>query len=434
MGAILLPAADLSAQAVNATLKQQQEQAFAQVLREPGNLDASFRYAEISSAVGDYEAAIGALERMLFFNPNLPRVKAELGVLYFRLGSQEMARAYFSDVLASRDTPPEVRAKVEAFLAESDKRVAPNQFQVFLQTGLRYQTNANAGPGSPLVRAFGFDATLSRDFVKRPDWNWFMQGALRHVYDFGNQRGDVWETSLVGYRSVQFDVTRLNLGYVELQSGPRLALAPDLLPGWTIRPYGIGSYITLGEEPYLANGGGGVAVGWSSPLGWTAELAVERARRVFRNSDDYPIAKQQTGELSAISLQGGGPIAYGVRWLARVSFARNDAKVDSYSYRQSTFDVAFPYEMAVPLWGTPRRLTIAPTAGYTRASFDDPNPFVDPFIARKDREWRVGAAFDAQLTDILGFGMRLQYAVNDSNLPNYRTRNFSVFGGPTARF
>src|SRR5215203_1659228 len=42
---------------------------FAQVLREPANLDLSFRFAETATAAGDYEAAIGALERMLFLQP-----------------------------------------------------------------------------------------------------------------------------------------------------------------------------------------------------------------------------------------------------------------------------------------------------------------------------------------------------------------------------
>ena len=53
---------------------------FQQMYKNPSNLEASFKFAEQAVKRGDYEAAIGALERMLFFNPNLPRVKLELGV------------------------------------------------------------------------------------------------------------------------------------------------------------------------------------------------------------------------------------------------------------------------------------------------------------------------------------------------------------------
>ena len=49
------------------------------MLKEP-NLDVAFRYAEVSTKLHDFEAAIGALERMLFFNASLPRVKLELRV------------------------------------------------------------------------------------------------------------------------------------------------------------------------------------------------------------------------------------------------------------------------------------------------------------------------------------------------------------------
>ena len=53
------------------------EALFRQVLRDPSNLDLSFRFAEAATRRGDYEAAIGALERIVFYNPNLPRVRLE---------------------------------------------------------------------------------------------------------------------------------------------------------------------------------------------------------------------------------------------------------------------------------------------------------------------------------------------------------------------
>ena len=54
---------------------------FKRMYADPSDLDVTFQFAELATKLGDYEAAIGALERMLFYNPNLPRVKLELGVL-----------------------------------------------------------------------------------------------------------------------------------------------------------------------------------------------------------------------------------------------------------------------------------------------------------------------------------------------------------------
>jgi hypothetical protein len=164
------------------------EALFRRVLREPANLDLSFRFAEMATRAGDYEAAIGALERMLFYKPDLPRVKLELAILYFRLGSYEMARSYFQGALAA-GAPPEVTARVQPFLVEIDRRLSTTQWSAFGQIGTRYQTNANAGPTSALVRGAGFDVILDKRFVKRPDWNAFGLMAIRHIHDFENQRG-----------------------------------------------------------------------------------------------------------------------------------------------------------------------------------------------------------------------------------------------------
>src|SRR4051794_34603931 len=59
------------------------------------------RPESVPSRIGDYEAAIGALERLLFYNPDLARVRYELGSLYYRLGSYEMAARYFKEALAN---------------------------------------------------------------------------------------------------------------------------------------------------------------------------------------------------------------------------------------------------------------------------------------------------------------------------------------------
>jgi hypothetical protein len=135
---------------------------------------------------------------------------------------------------------PEVVGRVRGFLAEIDRRLSTTQWSFYGQTGFRHQTNASAGPGSPVVRSFGTTGLLDRRFVRRPDWNFFALGSLRHIYDLENQRGDVWETNVATYNARQFEVTRLNVNLLEMQSGPRLALSPDDMPGAYIRPYFVG--------------------------------------------------------------------------------------------------------------------------------------------------------------------------------------------------
>src|ERR1700720_967996 len=100
---------------------------FKRLLLKPDDLDAGFRYAELETELGDYEAAIGALERMLYYNPNLPRVKLQLGVLYFHLRSYQMAHNYFDAVLNNPETPADVHTQVQTYIAAVDKALAINQ-------------------------------------------------------------------------------------------------------------------------------------------------------------------------------------------------------------------------------------------------------------------------------------------------------------------
>lgn len=423
---------------VPATVDPDYDALFRQVLRDPSNLDLSFRFAEAATQRGDYEAAIGALERIVFYNPRLPRVQLELGVLYFRLGSYEMARSYFTNATASPDTPPEVVSRVAGFIQEIDRRTNVQQFTLYAQAGYRSQSNANAGPTSQLVRAFGQDAVLGRNFINKPDYNAFGLVAARHIYDFENQRGDVWETSVAAYGAAQHRFSLLNIGLVEVQSGPRLAVAPDLFPGVSVRPYGLVNGVTLGDQRYLATTGGGVSMTIPVAPWLVLEPFSEGRSRRFESSAEYPLAREQTGSLwaSGLFMQGavGNYLGADVRWQARVAYIRNDVRTrfDYNSYNQVAVDVGLPMEFD-GFWGA-RKWAFVPTAGFSHYEYDAANPLIDPNIKRRDNEYRVGALLDVPVYDFAGFAVQVQYSETDSKVRNYDTRNFSVAFGPTMRF
>ena len=293
---------------------------FKRLLIKPDDLDAGFRYAELETELGDYEAAIGALERMLYYNPNLPRVKLQLGVLYFHLRSYEMARTYFDSVLAAPDLPADIRTEVQTYLAAVDKAVAINQFSIYGQFGLAYQTNANAGPNSPNVLALGQNALLSPQFQKTPDWNAFGLVTAHDFYDFNDQRGDGWESDVIAYYSQQFRVTRLDLGLVELRTGPRFGIGD--YGGLSVHPYGIGNVLTLGGANYLNTAGAGVSLNWPVNETLTVTPGVEFRNRWFYNSANYPTAAGQSGGQWIGYVFGSGLVsaAWGLSWQGRVSY------------------------------------------------------------------------------------------------------------------
>jgi tetratricopeptide (TPR) repeat protein len=208
-------------------LQQQYDAAFEQMVRQPDNLDVLFKFATLASKTDDLEGAISALERMLLINPNLPRVRLELGVLYFRLGSYEVARTYLSSVLASAALPTEVRSRAEQFLSEIEKRQSPSRFAGEVFAGTRYQSNANLGPANSIVRLFGQSANLNQSALGKPDWGFVASAQLRHFYDLGTQDKAALETQLTAYANRQFQYSAANVSLLDLTTGPRFQILQD---------------------------------------------------------------------------------------------------------------------------------------------------------------------------------------------------------------
>jgi Tetratricopeptide repeat len=408
---------------------------FKRLLIKPDDLDAGFKYAQLETELGDYEAAIGALERMLYYNPNLPRVKLQLGVLYFHLRSYEMARNYFDAVLNAPDTPADIRTEVQTYVTAVDKAVSTNQFSVYGQFGLAYQTNANAGPNSPNVLALGQNALLSPEFQKTPDWNAFGLVTAHDFYDFNDQRGDGWESDLTTYYSQQFKVTRLDLGLAELRTGPRLGIGD--YGGLTVHPYALGNVLTLGGPAYLNTLGGGVSLNWPVNENLTITPGVEFRNRWFYNSSNYPTAEGQSGGQWIGYVFGSGLLSapLGLSWQGRVSYTHSSASYDPYAFQDFSIDLGMPYAFAAPSFAhTGAVWTLTPSVGLSYTPYAEADPIVSPFTTRTDRQWRVAGTLDAPFYKNLGFTLQVQYLRTYSTISNYSLSDFLVAAGPTFRF
>ena len=368
---------------------------FMRQLAKPDDLDATFKFAQIEEQLGDYESAIGALERMLFYNKNLPRVKLELGALYFRLRSYETARTYFKSAIEGANVPQEVQEQVALYLTAIDRAVSINQFSAFGQTGVRYQSNANAGPNSATVEAVGQSALLSGQFQRTPDWNAFGLTTGHYFYDFGDQQGNGWEADWIAYYAKQFRVTRFDLGFAEVTTGPRLSLGE--YGGMTIHPYAIGDGMLLGGADYLGAVGFGASVRADLGVAATLTPGVEFRDRRFYNSANYPTASGQSGDQWIGYLLGSGSIASasGLGWQARVALTSAGATYAPYAYTDISVDVGLPYSFTAPAFAhTSAPWVFTPAVGYSYTPYREPDPIVNPSVTRRDNQWRVGATLD----------------------------------------
>lgn len=399
------------------------------MLSKPSNLDTTLQYAVSSNRAGDVEAAIGALERLLFYNRDLSRVRFELGTLYFRLGSYEMARGYFQSAQTSPDATVDLTQRAQEFLDAIDKKLQPDQWSGSAQTGLRYQTNASLGSSQQSL--LGATRPINSQFAPQSDWNWFGIIALNYVHDFGNQQGDVFEANILGYDAQQFKVTAVDAGFVDIRVGPRFGIFQDALNGASIKPYVAASGVALAGEPYLGSIGGGITMHFN-----LANIAldpyIELRRMGYRNSSLYPLASGLDGTLSTYALQAAGQIFAGVRWQAKFAFNHSDDAFPWYSYNRYGFDILFPSTVPSP-WGG-RSWVVTPSFGVAQWQYRQPDPAISPFTTEHDLEWRLGIGLDVPIYDRFGLGVQVQYRTFNSNIPGNTVEDLTVTMGPTVSF
>jgi hypothetical protein len=402
---------------------------FQRMLALPLDLNTTLQYAVIATQAGDIESAISTYERLLFYNPALSRVRFELGVLYFRLGSYEMARGYFQTALQMQDISPSMRLRADEFIAAANKKLQPDQLSGFVQTGVRYQTNASAGPGSQTVLAsgHGFDSR----FLAQSDGNWFGTFGLNYVHDFGNQRGDTFEASILGYDAQQFKLHQFDIGLLEIRSGPRLALSPDFAGGVTFKPYIVTTGTLLADMTYSGGVGGGATI-HANAASIALDPYVEVVQQSYLNSSFYPLASGLSGTLATAGLQTAAPVYPGLFWQSRLTFAHDDAQFVPYSYDSYSADVWFPWSFSI--WGDGPTFTLTPAAGVTLWNYKAPDPAIDPVTTPHNLEWRVGLGLDIPVYGQVTLGLLTQYRNVSSNIPAFSTRDLSVTAGPTIRF
>jgi hypothetical protein len=427
LGIALLSAAPTRAQTVPGPLGE--DPLFQTMLSRPASLDTTLRYAVSTEQAGDIEASVGALERLLFFNPKLSRVRFELGTLYFRLGSYEMARGYFQTAQAASDATAEMKQRAQEYLDAIDKKLQPDQWSGYAQTGFRYQTNASYGPNQQSL--LGATRPINSLFVPQPDGNWFGILGLNYVHDFGTQNGDVFEANIAAYDAQQFALTSVDTGFLDIRAGPRFGILQDSLSGASIKPYVAATGATLADAAYLGSIGGGVTMhlNWAN-VGFDPYVEVRRMN--YRDSALYPFASGLDGTLTTVALPAVGQIIQGVRWQARFAFYHSDDSFPWYSYDRYAFDLWLPCLVPSP-WGG-RSWTVTPSLGVSPWLYKQPDPATDPFTTERDLEWRVGVGLDIPIQDKFGLGVQLQYRALNSNIPGNTVKGFSVTMGPTVSF
>lgn len=396
---------------------------FEAMLADPGNLDLMFAHAAEALAANDIEGAISTLERMLIFNPDLSRVKLELGAAYYRLGAYDVARTYFEAVMAAN--PPEsVQATVAPFLAEIDRRTARSGFSGFVSLGAVYSTNANLGPQDREVRvnAPGFNgvglldpsATASDSFGTR------FSAGITHRLDLERPNEDAWITS-ASYSGLRFASESLGeFDIVDVATGPRLSI-DDRQFGSTVRPLVFGGFVRSNNQPLYVHGGAGAEL--VSPLdeSLTAFGTAIASWRDYNDEDSF----------DGFYAQLSGALGYAVdrdTVLRGGLFVETDRTREEYTSNVSLgLRASMDHTVRAAAFSFLAAPPIVSLAGQISSRwFDDPDPMVDPGVTRRDLDLRVGTRLVAPVSSRVGIALDAAYFERFSNIVNYDLENFEV--------
>ena len=415
-----------------AELKRQYDAAFAAMLADPGNLDKTFAFAALAVKTGDLEGAVSALERMLLIDPNLPRVRLELGVLYYRLGSYGAARNYLQTALRSPTLPADVRQRAERFLAEIEKQRSPSKFSGTVLAGLRWQSNANAAPTGD-VRVAGFDARLDDNSTAKKDWNVFAAANVQHLYDFGSQYGDAWDTRALAYGARQFKRHEVDAAILSASSGPRIAILPRQHKGLSLRIAGAIDVVSLDNDlDYVAPG---ATVNLDQRIGeGNLGFAFDWRRRDYNDTRKKPFNSDRDAHEYSGRVVLEHPLTPWLLASAGAGYVFYDARRRFESYEEAQFFGQFtalvPFSPFVP--GQPTVLTLA--GARMLARYDAPNAIVDPGRKRRDRDLRVSLTGSLPLGESISLLPVAAATRRDSSLPNYEYKNWFTMLGLAWRF
>ena len=172
-----------------ASVQREKEEVFKQLFKDPTNLSLLFKYANLSILVGDLEAAIGVFEQMLIYDSQLPRIRLELGVLYFRLGAYAMATNYLKSV-KEFNPPAEVEAKVNQFLEAIVSAEKPFQWKQNLSIGFKRTTNGNSGINADFIEIGDFLLDVDPESKRQRDRSSLFNYSLSIDQDLNHPRGD----------------------------------------------------------------------------------------------------------------------------------------------------------------------------------------------------------------------------------------------------
>lgn len=396
---------------------------YADVLRNPDDVELNYRYAQTQVAEGDLRGAASTLERILLVSPDLARVRLLYAVVLFRLDNLNESEREFR-IVSQLPMPESLREEVDDYLDQIALRRRATRFNGSVAMGMQWDSNRNAGPDGDDVLFLDTPFDLVEGQAAA-DWSGIGIAGLSVEHDLGYDAGHALFGGARVYGQKQINETDLDLMAL---SGSAGALYRTRFAD--LRPAVFGNYINLGGDSYVSTVGAGMQAyrRWSERF--DSSLLARADYEFFESLPDSPITDQRTGFRYEVGAGSGWNLSPRVRLDASAGWLRKYARVDFYAYEG-------PFATLSATWVLGQGQFLIGGVAYEHDGYDGPDPFVSP-RTRSDNLYRGRVVYGAPLGFLLQF-LQLPRAVRDtllsvsgeyldvqSNLPNYEYDNWRV--------
>jgi hypothetical protein len=402
---------------------------YADVLRDPDDVDLNYRFAQTQVRDGDLRGAASTLERILLRNPGLAQVRLLYAIVLYRLDSVYESEREFR-VLEGMVLPEDVRREVERYRRDLTRRKERTRYSANLTFGGQYDTNRDAAPAGKQRLFFDIPATSA---AGKPDSAALVIGSIRMTHDLGTPEGHEVFAVATGYGNWQNRLTQFNL------------LAGGMETGFTLRgdavdviPSVLAGYAELDQSRLLRFGGGRVRIerqqGEDLALFADGLLQYQDYDDINETHDGTAIAPTAS-QLTGMRFDG----ELGLTWTITPEQRLTAAYLRISKWADADFN-AYDGDAGVlrHTWLLGAGQFLVSQAIYEIDVYDAPDPFVSS-RTRRDQIFRARLTYGAPISTLLGAVSSWtlpesladltmlavgEYVYSDSNIENYTYDNW----------
>ncbi|MBL4721057.1 MAG: hypothetical protein JKY20_08005, partial [Alphaproteobacteria bacterium] len=259
---------------------------FADVLKDPDNVDLNFRFAKSQVSRGDVKGAVGTLERILLVTPELAPVRLFYAIVLYRLDSLDEAEREFI-ALSKLKLSSKVKTQVDQFLSDIVLRRKKTRYKVQLTIGGHYDSNRNSAPRTNQVEVAGILFNLTGRSRKQDDAALIGVVTAEPVHDLGMQAPHELHVSATYFHDEQMSIDSHDTQVGSFTLGPKLRFS-----GVTVTPKLNYANLRLSREKLFEGYGAEVLLEAPNVLPWKSPSGFFKAK--YTSEEFYPTRENTT--------------------------------------------------------------------------------------------------------------------------------------------